>query len=750
MSKKRAQSHGKQTPLPANQTAVGETKVQPKSYLASLFSLDRVLVYFAALILFVVIYVPGIPPVTVISGVTEYGYGKTMILVVAVALLSILWLIAKGRKNSWKLQVPWIVLPIAGFILVSILSLVNALNGRVVIQSLLLVVIYAQFGLVLANIVREKRDVTIVLGAIVVGAFLAALYALLQYLGVLQGAPGARGLNRIISFLGNRNFLGGFLAYLLLPSLILVVRLRDPIIRGLALVVIVFNFWMLQIVEQMAPIYGLYVALAALLVGAFAFRVFGSLRKHLRWVIALVVLLTVAFLFAPSKPLNSVVGLAADEEAQQEEQQPGFLMTLWLQNSGRTRELDWWVGLEMFKSSPLIGVGLGNYKLRFLDAKASFLSTDRGADYMSLSIPRAAQAHNEYVQVAAELGTFGVLSLVGFLAVGLWSLWIRLRQATDPSDRMDLLLLAGGLIVFLVHALVSFPGHLAVSALTIAVWIGLMFSKAYGSSGTLVVEVKRMPTLVGLAVAIVAGAVVSAFAISDLSANILMGQGIQRYQISSYLAANGRDQQALEELYAAQDLLERSIRQDFAPRQTYFYLGSILRRKGDLDAALEAYEKCFTRFVDENLYSVYAEVALQMNEPEKARQALDFLLSTNPARALRDQTEYQRASVAIQLGDYNGAVRILEDLRDRSPSYEPAYLGLGNLYAAMRYDALAIEVYQVGLTLINSKIARTIREEANLGGVGTAQQLSTLAQTREGLQRSRDFILEQLETLENR
>jgi len=774
MSRKRPNQPRKKPTRPKHTKPKTSIPAKKPSRVAELLSLDRVLVYFAAFILFVVIYVPGIPPLTVISGVTEYGYGKTMILLVAVSLLSIVWLGASlwksqqsralrkrtepketneaaqdpaaSRKGTWELRVPWIAIPVGAFLLFSLLSLINALNGRVVIQSLVLVAAFAQLGLILANIVRDKRDVTILLGTVVGGAFLASLYALLQHLGAMPGVPGAEGVNRIISFLGNRNFLGGFLGYLLLPSFILILRLRSVVLRVIALLVIAFNFGTLMLVEQLAPIVGLGLAGIVLLIGLIVFRPVEPIRRNRRWLIALLAILVLTFLIeAPSGPLNSVVGLSADPATEAGE--TGWAGTVWRQNGGRTRELDWWIGYEMFRSSPLVGVGLGNYKLRFLDAKAAFLATERGSGYMDVLVARAAQAHNEYVQIAAELGILGVLALIAFFVFGSWGICRRLRRSSDEADKLDLLLLTCGLIVFFVHALVSFPGHLPVSSLMIVLLIGLIFSRAYGNAATITLRVGKLATLISLGTVVILGLIVSAFAITDLSANILLNHGTQRLHISGVYAANGMERESERELRTAKDLFERSISLDFAPRQTYFYLGSVLVRLGEAEEALTVYEKCFTRFVDENLFAIYIELALQLNETEKAREAIEFLLATNPTSPMWEQTRYQQASVAIRVADYSGAVRLLEDLIEDAPKYEPAYVGLGNLYGGLGYDALAIETFESALELIDRKLAKVRWKERRLGAIGSAQEFAELAQTEESLLRSKEFIFDQLKDL---
>jgi len=361
-------------------------------------------------------------------------------------------------------------------------------------------------------------------------------------------------------------------------------------------------------------------------------------------------------------------------------------------------------------------------------------------------VPRAAQAHNEYVQVAAELGILGILFVVGFLGVGLVGLWRRLRRSSDESDQLDLLLFACGLVVFFIHALVSFPGHLPVSSMAIVLLVGLIFSGAYGDSATKALYVKKNVALVALAAMAIVGVVVSAFAISDLSANILEGAGTQQYQLSAAYQSIGDSRRSEDALKEAKRLLELSIRRDFAPRQSYFYLGAVLARLGEAEQALTMYEKCFTRFVDENMYAVYIELALQINQLEKARTAIEFLLSTNPKRPTAEQTRYQEASLAIQLGDYNGAVQLLEELVRDVPDYETGFIGLANLYQGLGRSEEAREVYEHVLEMIEGNLARVNRQIDRLTGRGDSIT-SSLTQQRSSYERQRAFVLEQLDVL---
>jgi O-antigen ligase len=684
---------------------------------------DQVLVHALAVVIFVL-------PLFFFPGLTEYGYGKTMFALVAISVLLVLWAVSAYRKKEWRVRVPWIALPFLLFVVASLLSLFAAINGRVVVQSLVLAVFFFQIVLLVGNTVREHRHATLLLGSLALSAFFVSLYGLLQYLGVMQGAE-AGGVNTIISTLGNKNFVGGFLGYLLLPSFVLLLRLRSKTFRVIALGVIAFNFGTLMLVNQLAPTIGLIGACVFLIAGIALFRPLEPIRRNRRWLIALLAALVLTFLIeAPPGPLNSVVGLSQSTEGAQEA--PSWIVEMWNRNSGETRELDWWVGWEMLKAQPLAGVGLGNYKIAFLKYKAIFLDTPRGEAYLHLKIPRAGQAHGDYVQAAAELGGLGILAVLSFLGILAASVWLRLRRNADEAARLDILLYTAGIVVFLIHALVDFPVHLPASCLAVLLLLGLIHAPVYGDTCTFEWRVGKRTRAVATAILVVVGMTVSVVAMRDLTANVLMGQGIQELQF-------GNTQRA-------QELFERSIALDFAPRQTYYYLATTQVRLGDPEAALESYRKCFTRFTDENAYLIFADLAISLDRAEEARDTIEFLLSTNPQQQIEQKARYIEGTVAVELGDYAGAVRLMEELADDAPGFELPRIALGNLYGALDRPDDAREAFNSALELIERALAGAQNELAARTRF-TAEEYSNLQQTVERMESERSYVLAQLARL---
>ena len=137
------------------------------------FSLDRVILYLLAALVFAL-------PLFILPGISEYGYGKTIIALVAISILTILRSVDGLRKGTWTIRIPWIAWPAAGLALASLISLTHAMSWQVVLQSLAMLVFFFQFVMLTVNLVRDRKDVRLLLGALLASAFLAGLYGLFQ------------------------------------------------------------------------------------------------------------------------------------------------------------------------------------------------------------------------------------------------------------------------------------------------------------------------------------------------------------------------------------------------------------------------------------------------------------------------------------------------------------------------------------------------------------------------------------------
>ena len=117
-----------------------------------------------------------------------------------------------------------------------------------------------------------------------------------------------------------------------------------------------------------------------------------------------------------------------------------------------TRLAIWKNSLERISDRPW-GVGLGLYK--YTSFQYRFPVDNAIARYGK----RAESAHNEYLQLAVELGVLGlVLFLAGISLLG-WEIWETLRLPLEPWERGLVIGLSAGIVGLMTHAAVDSVFH---------------------------------------------------------------------------------------------------------------------------------------------------------------------------------------------------------------------------------------------------------------------------------------------------
>jgi len=663
---------------------------------------------------------------------TEYGYSKTVYALVFVSLLLILWAVEVFPRREAKVELSWFFPVLPALLLAALLSLSGLTPASIVLQSATLIL---YFGLVFLLIVNGRigdREVGLSLGALLLSAVLNALFGLLQHLGLVIGGPE----DPMIATMGNRQFLAGFLSYLVLPMGILLVRLRRPwtwipallgtgfvfavmlltrqvgvrlgLVAGLGFVAFGLGFWpgrggtwrrwVAAAAAGTAALAGVLGAsglfYAAILAGGLgALWALGKLvrRFPVVWIATVGLVLTAVFLLLPvTTPLGGV-------------------RQLWERQSGAIRAWNLWVGYEMWRDRPWFGIGLGGYKIHFVPYKPEFLASPRGEAF-AFPFPRADQAHNEYVQVAAEMGAVGVVVLVASLGLLGYIGFRRLNRQADPEKRLELLLLGGGLIVVLVHAVPTFPFRLPASSLAFVAILGLAMSPRYGPVGDLRIRLRGRGLKAAVAGLCLFGLVVPVIAVRDMVADA--------YLLAGQVSLHGGD------VPLARQQFTRAVELDFAPRLSLYWLGIAHGRAGDLRAAQAAFRACLSRFRPEHLYLQLASVEIALEYLPEARALLTELLATIPPREMEIEALYLLAIADMKGGDHVMAKDRLQRIVALDPNHEWAEFQLGEI---ARFQLLWVEArahYERALAIIAAE------QRALQALYGTAVSLARLGELR--------------------
>jgi O-antigen ligase len=125
------------------------------------------------------------------------------------------------------------------------------------------------------------------------------------------------------------------------------------------------------------------------------------------------------------------------------------------------QRIEIWMGIvQMVKARPLLGVGIGNFNLLY-----PFYQTQQALATYGGSTHFIRQAHNEYLQFAAELGLPGLAVFIWFTIILVNGLLRRISTARDPHTAVIYLGLLGSALAVLVTAGFSFNLQTESSAL---------------------------------------------------------------------------------------------------------------------------------------------------------------------------------------------------------------------------------------------------------------------------------------------
>lgn len=384
------------------------------------------------------------------------------------SLLAFALAAALGDPRERPAAAPWwrepAFLAVAPMVLVASLALVlgeHPLHARPAVADLWI----AAACLVGWSLALDRRRLRRLMAGVTIPATLMALLALLQFLGLYR--PIAFGGGAETTRLGVTALAGnpGDLAdYLVLATLVAqwglsravgswaVGRRRTRpgprvVLWAAGLVVLVAGLVASQTLT----------AVVALVAGSLVFWLVAlPPRRALTAVAAALVLALAAGALAP--PLRTRLATVGRQVAEGE----------W--NAALTGRLDGWrAALWMLERRPWTGVGQGAYRAEF--ARAELALIDRGyTPYRGHAEPFFANAHNDYLEAAAEWGVPGIAAL----AWALWVLFRNLRAGARPDEGRDQAFAWGAVAAGAVLALGHFPFHLALVAypyLVVLAWI---------------------------------------------------------------------------------------------------------------------------------------------------------------------------------------------------------------------------------------------------------------------------------------
>jgi O-antigen ligase/tetratricopeptide (TPR) repeat protein len=592
---------------------------------------------------------------------------QNVVLAIGLSVILAIWLIKSNLKRQIILPRTYLDTPLFIFFLVSLLSVAYSFyihpNFKMAIISFggrrllfLLLNCLAIFYITVYLLQDEKNLKRLLYIGFAVGT-VASLYALLQYAGIEPIWPMKLDPfgTRSVSTFGNPNFMASFLMLILPVIAVLAVyekaSLRKLFLGGLFGV----NFFGLLITRTRSAWLGLFVALIFVIFYLLVYQRSLILRNK-RWLVLLAGLLFVVMLYpvrAGGERKVRMVKVAWDKVKS---------VTDFKQMAYVQRFLIWEAAYSMFKESPLLGHGWGNFEIIYPFHQGKFLKIEKYSPFRT----HANNAHNEILEVVSQTGIVGLGIYIWFFIL-FFKLGIdNYRKLTGEYEKVVALGLLGSILGMLVDNLLNVSLHFPMPALLFWVWMGLVV----GISQRWNVSERRIPIkkfVVYPLVIILLGIVVF---------NIRYFRGeVHYFKGFKYAKNNATLGRAAQECELSYKIYPLNVDNNYE-------LGNAYARLGEKEKSIWAYLKA----IDANpgYDEIYSNLGIMYGQTNRIPEAIEALIKSIEINPVSVPNRSYLAQVYIGKKEWEKAAEQYREILELEPENAKAKTNLSYIETQMK------------------------------------------------------------------
>jgi len=422
----------------------------------------------ASIIAFVIL----VPIVFYPRCVTVFLPAKELLAEILVLLALMFWWLRMINREEIKFISTPLNFPILSFIAICVVSLIWSNSFFVSLKELPLFLAGPLLYFIITNNINDEKQINRVLNSILIIGGLFGIYGILQYNGI-DFSFWIRNIGRqqVFGLFGNVNY---FAEYLIVPlplaiSLFFATRNRTHKILLLVGILAIGGSLILTFTR------GSYLAIGISSIFMFflylASRGKGFIKEHKKiFILVLALIILVTFLFTLPNSLNKSGTVISKVKSR-------ISISQFTKGSSlKRREAIWGFTALMIKDRPFMGLGIGTYKYNSLKYQAKFF--EQGQNRSLYPYGFATKAHNEYLQLWAELGIVG-LGIFIWLIICYFNCGIKfLKKIKDDYKQGIIIGLMGAIVAVLVDGIFGFPLHLP--ATIILFWMALGLTVAVG------------------------------------------------------------------------------------------------------------------------------------------------------------------------------------------------------------------------------------------------------------------------------
>lgn len=563
-------------------------------------------------------------------------------LAAAIAAVGLSFVLQQRRSATRSQASRWIAQMIFAFILWSLFSVAWAGSGGAAVHHTLVWFIYLAFFIIALHII-ESDEAWAIMAAFAIAALILSVSAVLD-VATMQDFVVNQGITRIRY--GKFAEMAGTFAPVLAAAAIISVRRKWSLIFSAA--------WLLSLTLVMlslskgafiAAILGNIVALAGCAaVSKMQYRSFSL--KLAAAATFFVLAIQLGFSFSSSIPSTSqYISGTADQTRM----------------TSIFRTYVWQVGLEMVRMHPVLGVGADNFGLAVNNSRASLAAKhpeDRAPEIAEDHLVE--RAHNEPLQILAELGPIGLLIvvlLVGGFGYSSWQAFRKNGFSLPPIYWGSL----GGMLAFAASSMVSSFSFRAIQ--NGIVFFILLALAARSLGGIQDVGAKTsgswrfIPAIAGLLLILFVGPkaiaeyqVFRAERTDDLETAARLYRSatwLDRDLASAYYALAVRTAEQGNDPASASQYLSEAIDRGMGVTLTYSKLAEYQEKAGDIDGAKATLSKAASIFPNSVFIRVRnAEFLKSIGDQDASAREMAAAVSVDPRQAQGWLTIMTEGSVA--------------------------------------------------------------------------------------------------------
>ncbi|MCX8082197.1 MAG: tetratricopeptide repeat protein [bacterium] len=552
-----------------------------------------------------------------------------MVKLVWIFLITV-FLLTYGIKERLFIYRNIFILPIFLFFIWTLITLNRCTNIFAGLYNILVLLLFVTLYISLENlVVRDTILIDIFIKYVVFISIVVSIYGLVQVFGI--DFIKWQGVRSALSTLGRRNFAGEYLVMVIPYVYYLLYKEKKWYLYIILLLLIshlVFTFTRASYI--------------AFFISSIVFFILAGKEISLKW--RVVFLICILFFAGECFP-----GIATFEKG-----------TL------KSRFLIWNITLKMIKKNPLMGVGPGNFVVMY---PYYAIGEEEALKGTSLLVDRA---HNDYLEICAELGIPGFILFLYFLYC-FFKICSVLYKEGGKERRLLTAGIVSSVVAICINALASFPFGNPTTLLLFwanVSFAGGMYRKDIGNGNiTVKKEIPYILLKIYLLIFIAGGFVLS-----------VMGIRASRY---IYIARNTYGMVSLKSA-------EKAVKNNPFSFECPFISAMIATRQGE-------YEKAY-RFIlmakrlyphSVNVYNNLGLICFQLGRFNEAEESYLYALKLNPSAP----RIYSNLGVLYMNTDrYDEAITCFKKSIFLKPDFDLAYFNLGLTYY-LKNDYKNAEIY---------------------------------------------------------